>query len=141
MFAALIGVVLHDDAVPAAMTAWGWRVPLLVGCAILPFLFWLRRSLEETDEFLARTRQPDTRALLRSLVANWRLVMIGTLLVTMTTVSFYMITAYTPTFGSAVLHLRSIDSLIVTLCVGRIEPVLAADRWAHCLTVSAGGRC
>jgi MFS family permease len=36
----------------------------------------------------------------------------------MTTVSFYMITAYTPTFGSAVLHLRSIDSLVVTLCVG-----------------------
>ena len=46
------------------------------------------------------------------------LVVIGTLMVTMTTVSFYMITAYTPTFGSAVLHLRSVDSLIVTLCVG-----------------------
>jgi MFS family permease len=39
-------------------------------------------------------------------------------MVTMTTVSFYMITAYTPTFGSSVLHLGSIDSLIVTLCVG-----------------------
>jgi MFS family permease len=40
------------------------------------------------------------------------------MMVTMTTVSFYMITAYTPTFGSSVLHLASIDSLIVTLCVG-----------------------
>src|SRR5437588_10380255 len=40
------------------------------------------------------------------------------MMVTMTTVSFYMITAYTPTFGSSVLHLTSIDSLIVTLCVG-----------------------
>jgi MFS family permease len=29
-----------------------------------------------------------------------------------------MITAYTPTFGSSVLHLASSDSLIVTLCVG-----------------------
>jgi MFS family permease len=29
-----------------------------------------------------------------------------------------MITAYTPTFGSSVLHLANIDSLIVTLCVG-----------------------
>jgi MFS family permease len=35
----------------------------------------------------------------------------------MTTVSFYMITAYTPTFGSSVLHLSSVDSLWVTLCV------------------------
>src|SRR5260221_4624196 len=39
-------------------------------------------------------------------------------MVTMTTVSFYMITAYTPTFGSSVLHLSSLDSLVVTLCVG-----------------------
>jgi MFS family permease len=45
-------------------------------------------------------------------------VLIGTLMVTMTTVSFYMITAYTPTFGSSVLHLAPMDSLIVTLCVG-----------------------
>jgi MFS family permease len=40
------------------------------------------------------------------------------MMVTMTTVSFYMITAYTPTFGSAVLHLASGDGLIVTLWVG-----------------------
>ena len=39
-------------------------------------------------------------------------------MVTMTTVSFYMITAYTPTFGNSVLHLADMDSLIVTLCVG-----------------------
>ncbi len=39
-------------------------------------------------------------------------------MVTMTTVSFYMITAYTPTFGSSVLHLAATDSLVVTLCVG-----------------------
>jgi MFS family permease len=29
-----------------------------------------------------------------------------------------MITAYTPTFGDAVLHLANVDTLIVTLCVG-----------------------
>jgi len=40
------------------------------------------------------------------------------MLVTMTTVSFYMITAYTPTFGQATLRLSGLDSLTVTLCVG-----------------------
>lgn len=54
----------------------------------------------------------------RSMVENWRLVGAGTLLVVMTTVSFYLITAYTPTFGKSVLHLSDMDSLIVTLCVG-----------------------
>ena len=55
---------------------------------------------------------------MHSLAANWRIVVLGTMLVTMTTVSFYMITAYTPTFGSKVLHLADRQTLIVTLCVG-----------------------
>jgi MHS family citrate/tricarballylate:H+ symporter-like MFS transporter len=33
-------------------------------------------------------------------------------------VSFYFITAYTPTYGKDVLKLSSIDALIVTMCVG-----------------------
>jgi MFS family permease len=118
MFAALVGVVLNAKLPLEKMIAWGWRVPLLLGCAIVPFLFRLRRSLQETDEFMARKHRPSTREIARSLVSNWGIVVIGMLMVTMTTVSFYMITAYTPTFGNSVLHLANLDSLIVTLCVG-----------------------
>src|SRR5258708_5338369 len=118
MFAALVGVVLSSILPPETMALWGWRVPLFLGCAIIPFLFRLRRSLQETDEFVARKHRPSTSDILRSLMAKWRLVVIGIMMVTMTTVSFYMITAYTPTFGSSVLRLASVESLIVTLCVG-----------------------
>jgi MFS family permease len=118
MFAALVGVLLSNGLSPEQMLSWGWRVPLFVGCAIIPFLFWLRRSLQETDEFVARKSRPSISQILGSLKVNWRIVLIGTMMVTMTTVSFYMITAYTPTFGSSVLHLAAMDSLVVTLCVG-----------------------
>jgi MFS family permease len=118
VFAALLGVVLNALLPPAAMSRWGWRVPLLMGCAIIPFLFRLRRSFEETAEFLAKQRHPTVSDVLRSLAAHGRIVAIGTMMVTMTTVTFYMITAYTPTFGSAVLKLSHFDSLVVTLCVG-----------------------
>jgi MFS family permease len=118
MFAALVGVVLSSVLPPQKMMLWGWRVPLLLGCVIVPFLFRLRRSLQETAEFVARKHRPGTSEILRSLTANWGIVIIGTMMATMTTVSFYMITAYTPTFGNSVLQLASIDSLIVTLCVG-----------------------
>ncbi len=118
MFAALIGVVLSRALPAEKMMMWGWRVPLLLGCAIIPFLFRLRRSLPETEAFKAREHRPSTAQILRSLKINWRIVLVGTLLVTMTTVSFYMITAYTPTFGGSVLHLAATDSLVVTLCVG-----------------------
>jgi MFS family permease len=118
MFAALVGVLLSRDLSPEQMLGWGWRVPLLIGCAIIPFLFWLRRSLRETDEFVARKSRPSIPQVLASLKINWRIVLIGTMMVTTTTVSFYMITAYTPTFGGSVLHLAPTDSLLVTLCVG-----------------------
>jgi MFS family permease len=118
MFAALVGVLLSNGLSPEQMLSWGWRVPLLIGCAIIPFLFWLRRALQETDEFIARKSRPSISQILGSLKVNWRIVLIGTMMVTMTTVSFYMITAYTPTFGSSVLHLAAMDSLVVTLCVG-----------------------
>ena len=36
----------------------------------------------------------------------------------MTTTTFYLITAYTPTFGSQALHLDQQQSLLVTLCIG-----------------------
>jgi MHS family citrate/tricarballylate:H+ symporter-like MFS transporter len=118
MVAASVGVVLNSILPPEKMQQWGWRVPLLLGCIIVPFLFRLRKSLQETDEFLARKRRPETSEILSSLANNWAIVLVGTLMVTMTTVSFYMITAYTPTFGNSVLHLASADSLVVTLCVG-----------------------
>jgi hypothetical protein len=50
----------------------------------------------------------------------------GTLLVAMTTTTFYFITVYTPTYGRAVLHLSARDSLLVTMLVG-IQLYLVTD--------------
>ena len=118
IFAALLGVILGTTLGTDTMQSWGWRIPLLVGCLIIPFLFYVRSSLEETEAFLARPRRLTASEIFASMAANWRVVLLGMMLVVMTTVSFYLITSYTPTFGQRVLHLSSIDSLIVTLCVG-----------------------
>jgi MFS family permease len=118
IFAALLGVALNARLSAHQMSAFGWRIPLLVGCGIIPFLFLIRRSLAETEEFRLRPRHPGSREILRSVAANWPLVLLGTMLVTMTTVSFYMITAYTPTYGKQVLHMAEGQTLSVTLCVG-----------------------
>ena len=118
MFAALVGAVSGMWLTAEQMRLWGWRMPLLLGCAIVPLVFVLRRSLEETPQFSARRQRPAMAAILRSLAINWRIVGVGTLLVTTTTAAFYMITAYTPTFGSEVLQLPTRDTLLVTVCVG-----------------------
>ena len=119
IFVALLGVVLSAIVPPEDMFVWGWRIPFLIGCLIIPLLFILRASLQETEEFEKRRHAvPKPSEILLRLSQNWAVVIIGMLLVTMTTVSFYFITAYTPTFGREVLHLSNIDALIVTLCVG-----------------------
>jgi MFS transporter, MHS family, citrate/tricarballylate:H+ symporter len=115
--AALLGYGLNSWMPRADIEAWGWRIPFIFGCLLVPFIFFLRRSLEETPEFLARTHRPSPREVWQSLLHNWYIVMLGMFLVAMTTVNFYFITVYTPTFGKSVLKLSEEQSLIVTLCV------------------------
>ena len=116
--AAAIGYVLNTTLSKGQIADWGWRVPFFIGCMIVPVLFVIRRSLQETEEFMKRKHRPDAKEIFRSMLDNWLLVISGMLLVSMTTVSFYLITVYTPTFGKSVLKLSTSDSLMVTLCVG-----------------------
>lgn len=116
--AAGLGFALDRLLTSHEIAAWGWRIPFALGCALIPFLLYIRTSLAETPEFLARERRPTFAEAVASMVGDWKLVLGGAMLVAMTTVSFYLITVYTPTYGKAVLKLTEADSLIVTLCVG-----------------------
>ena len=115
--AATVGVLLSAALSPSQLTAWGWRIPLAVGCLIIPLIFLLRRHLQETEAFKAQPVRPPLGEVLAGLWRGRGQVLTGVALVVMTTVSFYMITAYTPTFG-ALLHLPERANLIVTACVG-----------------------
>jgi metabolite-proton symporter len=119
IFTALIALAVTGFLTADEMTAWGWRIPLVIGCLIIPLILFLRRSLEETDAFKKMRSHPRRVAdVLRVIGANWRLVLSGMMLVVFTTTSFYLITAYTPTFGKQALHLESRTAFLVTLCVG-----------------------
>ena len=124
VFAALLGIAVSSAMPAAEFSRWGWRVPFLAGCLLIPFLFIIRNSLEETPAFRARAHHLSTSAIFASLARNWRIIALGTMLVTMTTVAFYLITAYSPTYGSVVLHLSARASLTVTLCVGMSNFIL-----------------
>jgi MFS family permease len=122
--AAVIGLLLNRSLGHAAMNAWGWRIPLLIGCLIVPVLLYMRGSMQETDAFAKQAHRPELSEVFRALATHARIVGIGLMLVTMTTVSFYMITAYTPTFGTAVLKLSATAAFTVTMCVGLSNLVL-----------------
>jgi len=117
LVAAIIGYVLSESMPADAVAAWGWRIPFFIGCLIIPFIFLLRRTLEETPVFLAMKRHPTASEIFASAAANWKIILLGMMLTAMTTVTFYFVTVYTPTFGKNVLKLSTSDSLIVTLFV------------------------
>src|SRR6202023_3701705 len=106
------------EMMPAATVAeWGWRIPFFIGCLIIPFIFFLRRTLEETPAFLAMKNHPSTSEVFNSAAANWKIVVLGMMMAVLTTTTFYFVTVYTPTFGKTVLKLSTQDALIVTLLV------------------------
>jgi MFS family permease len=118
VFAGVLGFALSSLMPPETLDAWGWRIPLIVGCLIIPFIYMIRRTLQETEEFAARKSHPASAEIYRSMLLHWRILLTGVAMVLMTTVSFYTITAYTPTFGKSILKLSQSDALLVTLCVG-----------------------
>src|SRR5277367_3275385 len=119
--AAIIGFILRE-AMPADtfLDAIGgiakWRIPFFVGCAIIPVIFMLRRSLEETPAFLAMKKHPTASEVFASAMANWRIVILGMMIAVLTTTTFYFITVYAPGFGKQ-LNLSPTGTLLVTLLV------------------------
>ncbi|PVU44476.1 citrate-proton symporter, partial [Enterobacter sp. HN503E2II] len=93
--AAALGYTLNTWMQASELAAWGWRIPFFIGCVIIPFIFVIRRSLQETEAFKARKHHPGASEVFRSMCDNWRTVLAGGLLAAMTTTTFYLITVYT----------------------------------------------
>lgn len=118
IFAAFVGMMLNTWLTPEQVTADGWRIPFLIGSLMVPFLFLIRRLLEESPEFDTSAPPPTFGMLYRSMAANAPIMLAGMFTAVMTTVFFYTITAYTPTYGTSVLQLSAAGAMMVTLCVG-----------------------
>jgi MHS family alpha-ketoglutarate permease-like MFS transporter len=69
LLALLVLVILQFTLSAEQLTAWGWRIPFLIGAVGALLAFWLRRTLDETESFKnAQKRETpvDTWHLMRS---------------------------------------------------------------------------
>ncbi|WP_293473036.1 MFS transporter [Phenylobacterium sp.] len=67
LLAMLVLLVLTAFLSAAEMQAWGWRVPFFMGGGLALAVFWLRRGMDETPSFEARTGpKATTLGLIRS---------------------------------------------------------------------------
>ena len=98
MAASLAGFLLLYWLAPDELRAWGWRIPLLLGCTVIPVMFWLRSSLAETSVFARKKKTPTVSEICTNLVAGWRTIVLCMGMAAMATVTSQTITTYAPTF-------------------------------------------
>jgi MHS family proline/betaine transporter-like MFS transporter len=103
---ALLGALITRIFTPEALDSWAWRIPFLFGLVIGPLGLYIRRRLDETEDFLAITRNTGKQqALGAALAAHVRQVLATFGVVVSGTISFYVILLYMPTFARMQLHL------------------------------------
>ncbi len=97
---AAAGMLISQGLTPEQVDSWGWRVPFLVGLLIGPVGLWIRRHLEETEAFIDASREPAGAVGLRVLWREHRRALLSSLgLVLSSTIMFYVVLVYMPTYA------------------------------------------
>lgn len=128
---ALAGMAVTILLTPAQLDGWGWRVPFVIGLLIAPVGLYIRRHIEEPEEFVASRRHHAVRrSCAAMLVSNIRGVLVTFGLVICGTITYYVLLVYMPTFAQKQLGLTLADAfkvqVVALLCLTLAVPVFGA---------------
>jgi MFS family permease len=113
-FGVLLSLWLDD----AAIQSWGWRLPFIIGVAIVPVGLIMRSRLQETVDAEARTIHPSGAHVFSALLKNHRRqLVIALMLITSGTIATY-ISAYMTTYALSTLHMATGVSMSATAVTG-----------------------
>jgi MFS family permease len=112
----LIGTVLSGLLAPDVFGTWGWRAAMLVGAAMVPFAWMLRRTLPETLETAAQGEAPSMPLL--------KVAGLGVLTIAATSISTYLMN-YIGTYAQ---HTLRVGQQLAFLCtvMGGLAAMLGA---------------
>ncbi len=141
LLAGLIGTTLAATLSDQQLLAWGWRVAMLIGAAIVPFGLLLRRSLPETlhkadDAALAPDATTGTLTLREKVRPFFALIVLGLIMLAAGTVGSYT-TNYMTTYALTTLHLTATVSFGVIIVNGTFSVISevfagwASDRYGR----------
>ena len=103
---ATAGMLVTQGLTPEQIDAWGWRLPFLFGLLIAPVGLWMRHHLSETEEFLAAKEDTTQHlGLLAVLREHLRDVLVCFGLVVSSTIMFYVVLIYMPTYAKTQLNI------------------------------------
>ncbi len=130
----MIGAAASTMLGPASMTAWGWRVPFLLGGVIAVWGVVFRRQMTESPELAAAKMRTGGAVPLTALLAHWRIIVRFVALLLVSGVGFYTMFIYAASYLTERMHVgtaRALDintgGLIVMLALV-VPAALVSDR-------------
>jgi MHS family alpha-ketoglutarate permease-like MFS transporter len=112
------------------LRAWGWRIPFVIGALLSVVALWMRRSMFETENFVAAEKIAKRESPLLALRRYPREVLLVVGLTLGGTTAFYTYTTYMQKFLKLTVHLTDAQttwvtagSLIFAMC---LQPIYGA---------------
>ena len=97
LMATLMGALLTSVFTEEVLSSWAWRIPFVFGLIIGPVGFYIRRSIEEPDEFL---KKPDEQMSLFEIFRRYPTeLFVSFALGTVSNVMVYVLIAYLPIYA------------------------------------------
>jgi MFS family permease len=121
LLAGAIGLVLSLTLPQAALEEWGWRVPFILGIAIVPVGIVIRRHLPETAGPAGSTAshaEGTSAAVLKRLLTQYRGPMIAAVAVITAGAISNSAGAYMTSYAKTILHMPESTSIAATLVLG-----------------------
>ena len=128
------GVIFGLRAVvgEAAYQDWGWRIPFLLGGVLALFGLWLRRRLDDPEEFVEAVKEkPAVNPIRSAFRGNLRAMLIVVFLVAVQAVGAYLILGYLFTYLTTKVGLNATAALLTNagaiLVMSALVPVFGAQ--------------
>lgn len=130
ILAALVYLALQTWLPPAAMAEYGWRIAFLFGGMLGLVSFWLRRSLEETPEFLRLQHTASRSPVGEVLRLHRRAVLTGIGIVALTAAFNGILFAHMPAYlGQVLRYDRQTVALAINVALLAMSVSLLAASW------------
>lgn len=136
LLGSLVGLALATSLSHDQLLAWGWRVPFLIGMALIPLGTYIRKHLDETHG--AEPARPGAHSPLAEVLGTHRRALVlGILMTAGATSSNYISLHYLTNYGVGVLKLSLSSGLWASFVAGGLQMALAAvagvacDRWGR----------